>query len=85
MEKLVQQLTKANEAYRNGLSLTMTDEEYDAGLEELAKKVPNHPFLKNSLARNLPSFLVKTLERGHCISPYISNLIVEKVLKISHC
>lgn len=37
---------KANEAYRNGGTLLMSDDEYDAGLEELSKKVPNHPFLK---------------------------------------
>ena len=46
METLVLNLTKANEAYRNGLALQMTDEEYDAGMEELSKKVPNHPLLK---------------------------------------
>jgi len=46
MEVLVARLTKANEAYRNGLTLQMTDEEYDAGIEELQKKVPNHPLLK---------------------------------------
>lgn len=46
MEALVSKLTKANEAYRNGLALQMTDEEYDAGMEELSKKVPNHPLLK---------------------------------------
>jgi NAD-dependent DNA ligase len=46
MDILVAKLTKANEAYRNGQSLIMTDDEYDAGMEELAKKVPNHPLLK---------------------------------------
>ena len=46
LANLVLSLTKANEAYRNGRSLTMTDEEYDAGMEELSKKVPNHPLLK---------------------------------------
>lgn len=45
MEVLVSNLTKANEAYRNGQPLHMTDEEYDAGMEELSKKVPNHPLL----------------------------------------
>ena len=46
MDILVQQLMKANEAYRNGHTLLMTDEEYDAGIDTLSKKVPNHPFLK---------------------------------------
>jgi NAD-dependent DNA ligase len=46
MDVLVAKLTKANEAYRSGQALIMTDEEYDAGMEELAKKVPNHPLLK---------------------------------------
>ena len=39
-------LTKANEAYRNGQALLMTDDEYDAALEKLAKLNPQHPFLK---------------------------------------
>jgi len=46
MDILVSKLTKANEAYRNGKTLLMTDDEYDRGLEELASKVPNHPLLK---------------------------------------
>jgi NAD-dependent DNA ligase len=46
MDILVSKLTKANEAYRNGKTLLMTDDEYDAGIEELSKKVPNHPLLK---------------------------------------
>lgn len=46
MDTLVQQLMKANDAYRNGQTLVMTDEEYDAGIDMLSKKVPNHPFLK---------------------------------------
>jgi NAD-dependent DNA ligase len=46
MDTLVQQITKANEAYRNGQSLLMTDEEYDAAVELLSSKVPNHPLLK---------------------------------------
>ena len=46
MDILVASLTKANEAYRNGKPLLMTDEEYDKGMEELALKVPNHPLLK---------------------------------------
>ena len=46
MDILVARLTKANDAYRNGLALLMTDDEYDAGLEALAKHSPNHPLLK---------------------------------------
>jgi DNA ligase (NAD+) len=46
MESLVLKLTKANEAYRNGQALLMTDDEYDTGLEQLAKLNPQHPFLK---------------------------------------
>lgn len=46
MDTLVSRLIQANEAYRNGKALLMTDDEYDNGLDELAKKDPNHPFLK---------------------------------------
>jgi hypothetical protein len=46
MDLLVQQITKANEAYRNGQTLLMTDEDYDAAVDLLASKVPNHPLLK---------------------------------------
>ena len=46
MDVLIQSLTKANDAYRNGGALLMTDEEYDAGLEALSKSQPNHPLLK---------------------------------------
>ena len=46
MDALVLKLTKANEAYRNGQALLMTDDEYDAALEKLAKLNPQHPFLK---------------------------------------
>jgi DNA ligase (NAD+) len=46
MDALVQKLTKANEAYRNGQALLMTDDDYDAGLEQLRKLNPQHPFLK---------------------------------------
>ena len=45
MEVLVSNLTKANDAYRNGAALLMTDEEYDAGLVQLAIYSPNHPLL----------------------------------------
>jgi len=46
MDILVQQITHANEAYRNGQALLMTDEEYDAAVDLLSSKVPNHPLLK---------------------------------------
>jgi DNA ligase (NAD+) len=46
MDTLVSRLTKANEAYRNGQSLLMTDDEYDNGLEQLKKVQPDHPLLK---------------------------------------
>ena len=60
MDALILRLTKANEAYRNGQPLLMTDDEYDAGLEELSKKQPNHPLLKK--VRAAPS-----LENGKVI------------------
>ena len=46
MDALILKLTKANEAYRNGQALLMTDDEYDIALEQLAKLNPQHPFLK---------------------------------------
>ena len=45
MEALVERLVKANESYRNGGPLLMTDDEYDAGLEALKKVNPKHPLL----------------------------------------
>jgi hypothetical protein len=45
MEALINRLEAANLAYRNGEKLLMTDEEYDANLELLAKMSPNHPLL----------------------------------------
>jgi NAD-dependent DNA ligase len=54
MDILVSSLTKANEAYRNGQPLLMTDEEYDAGMELLASKVPHHPLLKKVRAAPTP-------------------------------
>ena len=45
MDSLILSLTAANEAYRNGKAILMTDEEYDIGLEQLSKKMPNHPLL----------------------------------------
>ena len=55
MDILVAKLTKANEAYRNGQPLLMTDEEYDAGMELLASKVPHHPLLKKVRAAPTPT------------------------------
>lgn len=46
MDILISRLVKANEAYRNGNALLMTDDEYDKGIEELQKVQPNHPLLK---------------------------------------
>jgi DNA ligase (NAD+) len=46
MDTLVSRLTAANKAYRNGQTLLMTDDEYDAGLEQLKKLQPDHPLLK---------------------------------------
>ena len=43
---LVKQLKEANEAYRKGMPLLMTDQEYDAGLKRLTGLKPDHPFLK---------------------------------------
>ena len=45
MQSLVQKLIAANEAYRNGANLLMTDDEYDEGIEMLARVDPNHPLL----------------------------------------
>lgn len=45
MDTLISRFTAANNAYRNGQSLLMTDDEYDAGLEQLKKVQPNHPLL----------------------------------------
>lgn len=48
MEALVHKLTEANEAYRNGLPILMTDDEYDTGIEALAKINPYHPLLTDT-------------------------------------
>ena len=45
MQALVHKLIAANEAYRNGSTLLMTDDEYDEGIEMLARVDPNHPLL----------------------------------------
>ena len=46
LSELVLKITQANEVYRNGQALLMTDEEYDAAVDQLANRVPNHPLLK---------------------------------------
>jgi DNA ligase (NAD+) len=43
---LVATLEQAAYAYHNGLPETMTDVEYDAAIEELEKRAPDHPLLK---------------------------------------
>lgn len=45
MEALVAKLEQASHAYHNGLPLTMTDDAYDAAVEELRRVAPQHPFL----------------------------------------
>jgi len=45
MDALITKLTQANEAYRSGQTLLMTDDEYDAGMELLASMESNHPLL----------------------------------------
>ena len=45
MEALITKLIGANEAYRNGDTLKMTDEEYDAGIQMLGQHIPNHPLI----------------------------------------
>ena len=45
MDALINKLTQANEAYRSGQTLLMTDDEYDAAMELLASMDPNHPLL----------------------------------------
>jgi NAD-dependent DNA ligase len=59
MDTLVSRLTKANDAYRNGQALLMTDDEYDAGLEQLKKIQPDHPLLKQ--VRAAPSDKAKVV------------------------
>jgi NAD-dependent DNA ligase len=60
MEALILKLTQANEAYRNSSSLLMTDDEYDAGLEQLRALNPKHPLLKKVRAK--PSEKGKTVQ-----------------------
>ena len=46
VETLVSRLTAASHAYHNGLTLLMTDAEYDAAIEQLTAAAPDHPFLQ---------------------------------------
>ena len=46
IETLVSRLTAASHAYHNGLTLLMTDAEYDAAVEQLTAMAPDHPFLQ---------------------------------------
>lgn len=46
VETLVARLTAASHAYHNGLTLLMTDAEYDAAVEQLTALAPDHPFLQ---------------------------------------
>ena len=78
MEVLVARLTKANDAYRNGLTLQMTDEEYDAGIEELQKRVPNHPLLKKVRAPPLQS---KTVTMPYYLGSLNKAKVAEDLLK----
>jgi DNA ligase (NAD+) len=45
MNALVKRLEAANYAYHNGLTLLMTDDEYDAAIDQLRSMDPAHPFL----------------------------------------
>ena len=45
MDILVEKLQRANWAYHNTATPSMTDDEYDRGLEELRRLSPAHPFL----------------------------------------
>jgi DNA ligase (NAD+) len=42
---LAARLAAAAHAYHNGLALTMTDDEFDAGVDQLRAAAPTHPFL----------------------------------------
>jgi len=42
---LAARLTAAAHAYHNGLTLLMTDDEFDAGVDQLRAAAPTHPFL----------------------------------------
>lgn len=45
MNALVERLEKASYAYHNGAPTLMTDDEYDAAVDQLRAMAPNHPFL----------------------------------------
>jgi DNA ligase (NAD+) len=42
---LAARLAAASHAYHNGLALLMTDDEFDAGVDQLRAAAPDHPFL----------------------------------------
>lgn len=46
VKELVARLTAASHAYHNGLTLLMTDAEYDSVIEQLTAAAPDHPFLQ---------------------------------------
>jgi DNA ligase (NAD+) len=46
IDSLVTRLTAAAHAYHNGLTLLMTDAEYDAAIDQLTAAAPDHPFLR---------------------------------------
>jgi len=46
VDLLVNRLQKAAYNYHNGLTLLMTDEEFDAGIDQLRSLSPTHPFLR---------------------------------------
>lgn len=59
MDLLVKKLTDANEAYRNGTTLLMTDDEYDTAMEQLKEMDPTHPLLKQVRAPPTSGKIVK--------------------------
>ena len=78
MDILVANLTKANEAYRSGLPLLMTDDEYDAGMELLRNKVPNHPLLK---AVRAPPSKGKTVRMPYYLGSLDKAKVAEELAK----
>jgi NAD-dependent DNA ligase len=58
---LIEKLVKANDAYRNGYPLLMTDDEYDACLDQLKMKNPTHPLISKPRAEIPSNKDVKTL------------------------
>ena len=59
MDILVLRLQQANEAYRAGKPLLMTDDEYDTALEQLRQMDSSHPFLRQ--IRAAPQILDKVV------------------------